>query len=232
MSSNAHLKEQAIALRKKGKSYNNIIKALNLKSKGTLNQWFKNLILSKRSMKLLETNNELAHKRGLFTANRNRKLRIDTENKKVYREGQDSVKSISKKELLLIGAALYWGEGTKSERNPLTLCFSNSDPLMVVVYMRFVREILNVPEERIRAGIHIYPSISAANARKFWSKITKLPEDRFYIITQVSRASQNKRPFNILPFGTVAIKVNNRQQFYKVKGMIKGIALKTIPDKT
>ena len=98
---------------------------------------------------------------------------------------------------------------------------------MISVYIRFIREILKIPEEKIRAGIHIYQSTSADEAKEFWSKITNLPQNRFYIITQISRTSQNKRPFNILPYGTVAIKVNNRQQFYKVKGMIKGIVLKT-----
>ena len=122
---------------------------------------------------------------------------------------------------------MYWGEGTKSERGSVSLSFSNSDPHMISVYMRFIREILKIPEEKIRAGIHIYQSTSADEAKEFWSKITNLPQNRFYIITQISRTSQNKRPFNILPYGTIAIKVNNRQQFYKVKGMIKGIVLKT-----
>ena len=228
MGSNIHLKNTAISLRKNGKSYNSIRKTLGLKSKGTLSHWFKNIKLSKKSLELLDKNNKLAHKRGLFTANKERKIRIEGENKKAYIEGQDYIQSISKKELLLIGAVLYWGEGAKSERSSVSLNFSNSDPLMISVYMRFIREILEISEERIRAGIHIYPSISADGAKKFWSKITKLPENRFYIITQVSRASQNKRPFNILPYGTVAIKINSRRYFYKVKGMIKGIVLKTL----
>ena len=227
MSSNESLKKKAVFLRKNGESYNNIRKILNLKSKGTLSHWFKTIKLSKKSLELLHKNNKLAHERGLFTANKNRRIRIDAENKKAYIEGQSCIQSISKKELLIIGAVLYWGEGTKSERSVVSLNFSNSDPLMILVYIRFLREILKISEEKIRAGIHIYPSISVEKAKKFWSKITKLPEDRFYIITQVSRASQNKRPFNILPHGTIAIKVNNRQQFYKVKGMIKGIVLKT-----
>ena len=227
MSLDINLKKEAIALRKNGESYNNIKKILGLKSKGTLSQWFKDIKLPKKSLKLLAKNNELAHKRGLFNANKKRRIRIDAENKKAFEYGRDCIQSISEKELLLIGAVLYWGEGSKSERSSVSLNFSNSDPLMVSVYMRFIREILKVPESRIRAGIHIYPSISADEARKFWSKTTKLPENRFYIITQVSRASQNKRPFNILPYGTVAIKINNRKQFYKVKGMIKGIVLKT-----
>lgn len=222
-----HLKKQAIALRIKGRSYNNIKKSLGLKSKGTLSQWFKDIKLPKKSLKLLAENNELAHKRGLLKANKNRKIKINSENKKAFEYGKNCIQQISEKELLLIGAVLYWGEGAKSERSSLSLNFSNSDPLMISVYMRFIREILKIPEEKIRAGIHIYPSISSDEAKKFWSKTTKLPEDRFYIINQISRASRNKRPFNILPHGTLAIKVNNRKQFYIVKGMIGGIVLKT-----
>ena len=227
MGSNIHLKNKAVDLRKKGESYNNIRRILDIKSKGTLSHWFKDIKLSKESLKLLEKNNKIAHEKGLFTANKNRKIKIKDENEKAYIEGQNYIQSISKKELLLIGAVLYWGEGTKSEKGSVSLVLSNSDPLMISIYMKFVREILKVPEERIRAGIHIYPSTPVDEAKKFWSETTKLPENRFYIITQISRASQNKRPFNMLPYGTIAIKVNNRQQFYKVKGMIRGIVLKT-----
>ncbi len=224
MGSNIHLKTEAIRLRRKGHSYNIIRKILGIKSKGTLSHWFKNLALSKKSRGLLNKNNNLAHKRGLFTANKNRDVRIKKENHEAYTEGQNYINSISEKELLLIGAALYWGEGSKSERMTSTpLDFSNSDHAMVSVYMKFLRKILRVSEERIRAGIHLYSSIPIDKARKFWASTTNLPEDRFFIINQVSRASQGKRPFNILPHGTVAIKVSSRIQFNKVKGMIHGI---------
>ena len=223
MSSNKHLKQRAIRLRRSGQSYNNIIKALGIKSKGTLNAWFRDLKLSKRSKDLLSKNNELAHQRGLFMANKERGTRIEAENEKAQKDGRDLIGSISSHELLLIGTSLYWAEGMKSERTLPSLAFSNSDPLMISVYLRFIRQILKIPEEKIRAGIHIYPSIPADKARRFWSEITQLPEERFYIITQISKASKNKRPSNILPFGTVIIRVNNRFQFHKIKGMISGI---------
>ncbi|HEY4478353.1 MAG TPA: hypothetical protein VI775_00745 [Candidatus Paceibacterota bacterium] len=227
MGSNTHLKETAVTLRRKGMSYNNIRKTLGIKSKGTLSHWFKNLELSNKSIKLLEENNKLAHERGLHKANKDRSNRIKIENKKAFLEGLDCVKSISEKELMLIGTALYWGEGSKSERMTSTpLDFSNSDPRMVIVYMKFLRKILKIPEERIRAGIHLYPSTPIDKARKFWAITTNLPEKRFFIINQISRASQNKRPFNTLPYGTIAIKISSRIQFHKVKGMIEGIMQK------
>lgn len=224
MGTNIQLKQEAIALRRNGMSYNNIIKKLGIKSKGTLSLWFKNLKLSNKSKNLLEKNNKLAHDRGLFITNNNRSIRIKKENLEAYNTGKECINLISEKELLLIGAALYWGEGSKSERVTGTpLDFSNSDPRMVSVYMKFIRKILKIPEEKIRAGIHLYPSTSVNKAREFWAITTSLPKDRFYIIKQISRASQGKRPFNILPYGTIAIKINSRIQFHKVKGMIHGI---------
>ena len=223
MGSNSDLKEKAISLRKDGKSYNSIRKVLGIKSKGTLSFWFRDINLSRQSKKLLEKNNILAHKRGLFKANVERRNKIDHENKIAFDEGGNYISFLSSKELTLIGTALYWGEGTKSEKAPdKRLAFTNSDPYMIKVYMKFIREVLKVSEEKIRAGIHIYPSISSEKARRFWASITKLPEDRFYIVTQISRLSRGKRP-NMLPYGTAVIKVNNRIQYYKVKGMISRI---------
>ncbi len=120
---------------------------------------------------------------------------------------------------------MYWGEGTKSERRRGSpgLSFANSDPKMIAVFMKFIREVLKVKEEKIRAGIHIYAEIKSEDAKKFWSGATGLPTNRFYIVEQVSRASQGKRPINLLPYGTAVIKVNNRSLFFKMKGMIQGI---------
>lgn len=224
MGSNKHLKEEAISLRKKGKSYSEILKALKIKSKGTLSLWFKDLKLSEESRKLLDRNNLLAHERGLFKANSDRNNKIKIENHEAYIEGYGDIKSMSKRELMLIGASLYWAEGSKSERMTSTpLDFCNSDPRMIIIYMRFIREILQIPEERIRSGIHIYPTISEDGAREYWARITKLPKDRFYIITQISKASKGVRPINTLPYGTISIRISNRIQFHKVKGMINGI---------
>src|SRR4051812_3253276 len=95
MGSNLHLKNQAISLRREGKSYNDIIKELGIKSKGTLSLWFKDLILSDESQKILEKNQKLAHDRGLFTANEQRGKKITEENKKAFSEGLQLITEMS-----------------------------------------------------------------------------------------------------------------------------------------
>ncbi|MDP3962707.1 MAG: hypothetical protein Q8Q03_02480 [bacterium] len=222
---NPDLKDMAIALRREGHSYGEILKKLELKSKGTLSLWFKDLVLSEGTQKLLEKNNRLASERNLFEANRKRSERIKKENLASYYAGLEYVDSLSRRELALIGAALYWGEGAKSEKTPggSVLAFSNSDPLMVIVYMKFLREVLCVNEERLSVGIHLYPTTDIDEAKSFWAQTTGLQKERFFIVNQISRASQGKRPFNTLPHGTLAIIASNRLHFFRVKGMIEGI---------
>ena len=70
------------------------------------------------------------------------------ENEKAFSDGVDSVANISKNDLLCIGATLYWGEGMKSPSKPSNqrLVFSNSDPKMIKVFIKFIRLILMMQE--------------------------------------------------------------------------------------
>lgn len=220
------IKDQVVKLRQQGKSYTQIISTLGLKSKGTVSYWLKDIILTKEAKKLLERNSELAHKRGLYKSNENRLEKTKAENEEYFSFGKDKIEPIDSCNLAILGATLYWGEGTKAEPKNTSYrmtAFTNSDPKMISVFMKFLREILVVPENKICSGIHIYPSIDPNKAKIFWSKITKISKDRFYIVKQVSKASKGKRPINSLPFGTVVIKVYGRKYFYTIKGMINGI---------
>ncbi len=221
----APARNRAIKLRLSGKSYNEIRKILNVSSKGTISYWLHGLHLSAAAKKKLAKNIQIAHDHGLFKFNTQRTERIKSENEVALRQGRDLVKKISVRELMLIGAALYWGEGTKSiSRNNPSLSFANSDPKIIATFMRFIREIIQPREIKIRAGIHIYEGMHDTHARRYWSRITQLPSDRFYIVRQVSRASKGRRVWNRLPYGTAVIRLNDRRIFYRVLGMIEGLA--------
>lgn len=215
-------KQQAIKLRLQGKSYNEIRRILNIPSKGTLSYWFKDLKLPLQAKKRLKQKIDLARKRNLFKYNRDRTKAIRIENVEIYRKAVKSIKNLTQKELLLVGTALYWGEGYKNDKNP-TLSLVNSDPALIQLFMRFVHEILDVTNERIRTQIHIHNNLNLKQAIKFWSKLTRLPEKNFVIINQISRASRGKRPKNSLPYGTLDLRINSRRLYFKIKGFIKGL---------
>ncbi|MDB5245243.1 MAG: hypothetical protein JWN90_348 [Parcubacteria group bacterium] len=220
-------KEEAFRLRLEGKSYNEIRKLLGIRSKSTLGVWFKELTLTPQAASLLKRNIDLATKRKLLAFNANRSERIRLENLEARRKGSLEVGQLSKRDLFILGIALYWGEGTKSEGNSSynSLSFSNSDPEMIEVFLKFLREIIHVPENKIRGNMHIYESIDVTTAKKFWSICTKLPIEQFTASYQVSKAGKGIR--KTLPYGTLNVRVHDRRLFYRIKGMIDGMAIKS-----
>ena len=223
-------KLKAIQLRLGGRSYGEIQKSLDISSKGTLSYWFKNLILPLRARKRLKAKILDAKKRGLFKFNKERTLSIIKENQRILAESQGKIPKFSQTNLLILGTALYWGEGTTrvKQRGYQVVSFSNSDPEMIKIFMIYLRKILGIPENKIKPGIHIYPNLNPEKVKKFWSSITKLPKEKFYIFQNVSRASKFIRPKNFLPYGTLNIRVNDRRLFNKIKGYIAGISAQSL----
>lgn len=223
MYSNAD-KLQAFKLRLEGNSYNEICRCLGIRSKGTLSSWFKELVLTPEAEERLKGNLELATRRKLLAFNEERSRRIRNENEAARESGAADVGSLSKRELLLVGAALYWGEGTKSEGSSSynSLSFANSDPRMIQLFLRFLREVLEVPDEKIRCAIHMYDPSQETLTKEVWAACTRLPLTHFTVSYQVSGAGKGVR--KTLPYGTLSVRVHNRHLFYRVKGMIQGLA--------
>lgn len=218
-------KQRAFRLRLQGKSYGEILRELNLSSKGTLSYWFHDFKIPSEARKRLASKIKLAQEKGLLDFNKNRTRKILKENGEIFQEAVDNTPRIQRDELLLIGASLYWGEGTLRglKRGYQGVSFSNSDPRMVAVFMRYLREGLNISDSQIRTCIHIHPNISPGKAKNFWSRITGLPKHNFSITAQISAASKLKRKKNFLPYGTLSIRINRRQIFYRIRGYIEGI---------
>lgn len=134
------------------------------------------------------------------------------------------IRPLSKYELLLIGTALYWGEGWKKEtQRAHSMSFVNSDPEMIKLFLRFAREILRVPEDELHMSIRVHTNINEKEAMNFWSQITNISKEQFRITRQISKSSQGKRLKNSLPCGTLSINVYASQNFFHIKGWIDGL---------
>lgn len=224
-----HPKYQAVIdLRFKGKSYGEIKNLLGI-PKSTLSSWLKELKLPPSIKKILIEKGRVPQER-LMNFNRRRTQTIKIENQRVRQVATDEIKPLSKYELLLIGASLYWAEGyNRQDKVPSPyISFGNSNPNMVALFLRFLREVLRIPEEKLRPTVQIHHNIKIESVIKFWVKITDIPKERFLITHQRSRASKGRRPRNSLPYGTLKLNVSGRQNFFKVKGWIDGLTKQTI----
>src|SRR5690606_16725668 len=97
-----------------------------------------------RDIKLTERQRKslTAHGFSVSAVEKRRVSRIQNtkERHQVVMDGaKERIQSLSRHELLLVGAALYWGEGNKASRNVASI--ANSDPDVIRIMMRFFTEI-------------------------------------------------------------------------------------------
>jgi len=221
--------QEAIRLRMLGKSYNEIAKDLDV-GKSMLSYWLKDLQLPLEAKKILELKSNYS-KEKFVAYNHKRHEIVEKDNKEIKDLNSKKIKAIDNYNLLLLGATLYWGEGQKrhaGKRPYPCVSFSNSDPDMIRFFLRFLREILKVPEEKIRPSIHFYPSTDKESAINFWSEITQISNNKLLTTIAISRASQGKRPKNLLPYGTLQVRVHSRKKFFEIMGLIDGLIKQSI----
>ncbi len=73
-------------------------------------------------------------------------------------------------------AMLYWAEGSKK------VCeFINSDGNMIGLYLHFIRNILKLPEARIKPTMRIFTGMDQAECMRYWVELTKIPAENFVI---------------------------------------------------
>lgn len=224
-------KNKALKLRLVGRSYSEISK-LTGASKSTLSVWLKGLELPEQAKERIKKRVNQTSVAALIKRNHlQTKL---AENRANINRGSavKDIGKISKRELFLIGTALYWAEGYKRPitkngkiRTSHPVSLTNSDPSLVKIFLKFLRMVCEVPEDKISADVRIYEHQNEGYLLDFWSKTTQLPYNKFKkFYYGISKSSQGIRPYNILPYGTIQIRVNSTDLYHKIMGWIEGLA--------
>ncbi len=88
--------------------------------------------------------------------------------------------NLSREEQILKAAAvmLYWAEGSKSAKYA-AVDFANSDPDMIKIFVKFLRTICRVDENRIRIYLYCYANQNVNELKRYWSRITEIPIRQF-----------------------------------------------------
>ena len=117
---------------------------------------------------------------------------------------------------------LYWAEGTK--RGEEMVNFSNSDPNMINLMMKWFRKICQVKEERFRIQVHIHSLLTPQYVKNYWSKLTGISIKQFHKL-MIKKTSLGHRK-NILYYGTCCIRVCDKNLFRKIMGWKIGVLKK------
>lgn len=224
------VREKAFLLRKKGRSYNEINRLLGI-PKSTLSGWFSGMVLSEEAQERIKSRVHRGLLNGLVKRNKMQTHLARKRAKDTCTAASKEIGKISNRELLLIGTALYWGEGYKKlvikdgiERTHHVVSLANSDPAMIKVFIKFLTEIISVSKQDINISMRIFKHINEESALKYWCNVTGLNKNNFYRTSYtISKSSQGKRPYNRLPYGTIQVTVCNTEKFHKIMGWIEGI---------
>lgn len=219
------LKYKAIKLRKRGKSYNQINKILNI-PKSTLSYWLRDIKLSKEAKKKIER--RVYEKSILALIKRNKLQTVLAKQKaeQIMRQAEKEVSLLKKKDLFLTGIALYWGEGyKKGAEGSKWKCvdFANADPDMIRVIMRFFREICGVSNNEFKVQIMLHSGLSELKAVNYWLNVTGLDKSTFMNVSRSVSSASHNRVKSVLQYGTVHIRVYKTDLFFRIIGWINGL---------
>lgn len=217
-------KEEAIALRKEGRTYSEILQRIPV-AKSTLSLWLRHVGLSRVQIQRISVKKIAGQRKG---AQKRHQDRVDLQ-KQIYEVASKDVRSISKKELWLIGVALYWAEGSKEKEYQAGsgLLFSNSDSRMIKLYLRWLTESLHVAPTRIVFELYVHDNRKKdlGTIKNFWAHELGFSAESFKRVYFKKSIPKTKR-HNIghLYHGLVRVKVSASSTILRqVEGWIRGI---------
>lgn len=216
-------KEAAIALRKKGHTYSEILKEIPV-SKSTLSLWLRDVGLSKKQKQHL-TKRKLAAMRRGSEANRKKRLELTEQIKTSARK---EINELSNNELWLMGVMLYWAEGSKekswSKNSPVELI--NMDPMVLRFFLKWLKAYCGVKKKDLIYTIYIHKnSENVAKAEKHWRKTLNLDSnDKMYIYYKKHNPKTVRKHTNNNYFGSCAVRVKKSTNLNRtIAGWFEGI---------
>lgn len=214
-------KEKAINLRKQGLSYSEILKQIPV-AKSTLSSWLESVNLTKKQKQRLTEKKLASMRRGWKKVH---ELRMNRWNK-LKSEGEKEIKKLTRNEKWLLGIGLYWAEGSKEKENGSAtgIKFSNSDPAMILLFRSWLKDFLNISEEKIKYELYIHEKADWKKASQFWSSKLKTPQEDIRVYFKPHNPNPKRKNIDKNYKGLIRINVlGSIPLTRKISGWIEGI---------
>ena len=138
--------------------------------------------------------NLLASKQRIIRLDKIRGKNLERLYEKARKDAREDFKLLKHHPLFIAGIMTYWGEGDKVSKRGFRA--TNSDPLIMKIFLKFLRKISGDDEERIRAWILIYPDLNAEVCENYWSKQLGLSRENFTKSIMIKGRHKTRRVSN------------------------------------
>lgn len=215
---------EAQKLRENGKSIKEIAMLIQV-SPGSVSSWCKNISLTAEQKIALEKRrvdpNFGKRKEYLIKQHELFSDMVDA----LKKEGINQIGKLTKREIFLIGIALYWGEGFKKDHQ---VGFANTDPNMLLFFICWLETCFNIQinDLIIRVTLNIHHKEKINNIILYWSKQLSIPINQFSKPYFQNTIQKKKYESDDAYHGVLRIKVRKSVNLLrKIYGFIEGISL-------
>ena len=181
--------KQARLLRQKGYSVKEIALQLNV-SQSSASLWVRGEKLSSEARARIENNSIVGRKNASHVLIEKRKQRQSESRERAFKLFNLERKHKLSKYMLC--SMIYECEGGKGEFSSLE--FTNSDPLLVKVFLSLLRDVFMLDESKFRVVMHLHSYHDEKIERKFWSETTQIPVSQFLKTYQKKESGIRKKP--------------------------------------
>ncbi len=216
------LREKAIAMRKEGRSYQEIRDVVGV-SKSTLSLWLRDIPLTdeqQRALDLRSPEGASRRARAIRASAAQRRARIQA-------EARAQIAELSESELFVAGVALYWAEGSKNKpwRTGARVAFLNSDPAVIRVFLAWLR-LLGIEDDRLQYRVLIHESADVSAAEEFWAELVGVSKTTFLRTTLKKHNPRTvRRNVGLGYYGCLCVTVRRSTDLnLKIAGWFEGLA--------
>lgn len=219
-------KIKARELRTQGKSIKEIASILRV-AKGSVSVWCRDIELTPKQIQRLHEKMVKGNYKGSLRGARVQHERRLQQIKQLHIEGFKTINSLSKRDLLLIGAALYWGEGMKKEGRAR---IANSDPIIIQFMINWFQFVWGISKDQLTLSILInrIHKKRARQVEQYWSNLLNIPLIQFTKTTLIK--AKNKKVYKNFRdhYGTIIVSVRKGSDLrHKINGLIVALSPKS-----
>lgn len=133
-------------------------------------------------------------------------------------QGAETVGTMSDREFLLVGAALYAGEGFKTGA---AIGMANTDAAILLTFVTWLRRFFEVDERRLRVRLYLHQGLDLEAAELFWSELLTVPRAQFRKPYRAAADASRRHAKHV--HGCPAVTYSSSSALRRAMGLVRAI---------
>lgn len=212
---------EAVLLRRNGATYSALQQRFGI-AKSTLWRWLKAEGLVDTQSQQYTERRLLAQQKAAEVVHRRRIEKTQV----IVTGAKQEIGTLTERELMMVGIALYWGEGSKQKPHSVSagVAFSNSDPRAISVFLAWLQTICGVSLDDVILDLYIHETADGQSAQAFWSEQIGVSVEKLPIRWKRHKLTIHRKNIGTSYHGLVRVKVRRSTDLNRtIAGWIEGI---------